>query len=103
MKSIGAHLLRHFLGFLGSGHDHLAEDGLLLFEFRDLLLEVVVFLFLVDHAQLQTPVQRLDQWPRRIHYLIVAIRDLIPHGLELLPEQLDHLVVLLQVLVGLPH
>jgi hypothetical protein len=33
------------------GHDHLAENALLLLEVSELLLEVAVLLFLVDHPQ----------------------------------------------------
>ena len=41
--------------FIG-GHDHLTQDGLLLLEVGQLLLEVVVLLLLVLHPQLQAPV-----------------------------------------------
>lgn len=102
MKSIGADLLVHLLCLLGGGYDHLAEDGFLLLELGDLVLEVGVFLFLVNHAQLQAPVQGLHQWSGGVQYFVIAIANLIPHGVQVLTEKLDQLVVLLEVLVGLP-
>lgn len=78
-----------FVSAFEGGHDHLAEDGLLLLEFGQLFLEVGVFLLLVDHAQLQRAVQGLDQGRGGFGYLLVDVFDLGAHGLQLLPEELD--------------
>ena len=84
-----------------AGNDHLAEHRFLLLEVGQLLLEVAILLLLGDHAQLQSSVQRLDKRSCGLRDLFVYILDFSPHGVQLLPKELDELVVLLQVLVGL--
>ena len=43
---------------LEGGYDHLAEDGFLLLKVSQLLLKVIILFLLVDHAQLQTTIER---------------------------------------------
>lgn len=93
--------MTELFGPLGGGHYHLVQDRLLLLQLGQLVLEVDVLLLLVDHAQFQGAVQRLDKRPSGVHDLVVVILDLGLHALQLLPEELDQLVVLLQILVGL--
>lgn len=64
--SVESDLVVECFCLLACGHDHLVEDGLLLLQVGDLLLEAGIFLFLVDHTQLQRPVERLHQGASRI-------------------------------------
>lgn len=97
------HLFVHlFCPLVGSDY-HLRQDRLLLLEVGQLFLEVAVLLLLTYHAQLQSSVQRLDEGSCRLNYLLVNILDLGLHRVQILPVQLDQLVVLLQILVGLPR
>lgn len=68
-----------------------------------MLLEIVILFLLVDHAQFETAVEGLDEWGRGGGDFFVDVVYFGLHGIELLPEQLDQLVVLLQVLVRLPR
>ena len=80
---------------LGGGYDHLVEDGLFLLQVCDLVLEVEVFLFLVEHSPLQLSIQGFHEWVGGILNFLVGIVDPILHGGELLPEKLNQLMVLL--------
>ena len=102
-RSIETNLIIEEFGTLRCGHDHLIEHRLLFLEFSELLLEVGILFLLVDHAQLERPVECLDEGASGISNLIVGVLDFVAHALELLPEQLNQLVVLLQVLVSFPH
>lgn len=64
-------------------------------------MEVAVFLLLRNHAHLQVAIERLDQRGGSLSYLLVDVLNFGPHGVQLLPEQLDQLVVFLQVSIGL--
>lgn len=66
-------------------------------------MEIVIFFLLVDHAQLETAVEGLNEWRRGRGDLLVDVVYFGLHRIQLLPEQLDQLVVLLQVLVRLPR
>lgn len=95
--------MAQFLGPLGSGYDHLIQDGLLFLELGQLLLEIGVFFLLVHHAQLQCAVQGLHQWPSRVHNLVIIILYFVLHGLKFLPEEFDKFVVLLEIFIGFTH
>lgn len=95
--------MAQFLGPLGSGDYHLVQYRFLFLQLRELILEVRIFFLLVHHPQLQVAVQRFHQRPRCVHDLIVIIFYLILHCFQLLPEQLDQLVILLEILVSLAH
>jgi hypothetical protein len=95
-------LLVESVGSLERSGDHLAQDGLLLLEFGELLLEVDVFLFLRDHAEFEGAVEGLDQRRGGLGNFLINIFDFGFHCVQLLPEEFDELVVLLQVLVRLP-
>ena len=64
-------------------------------------MKIIILLLLVDHAQLETAVQGLDKGGGGCGNFLVYVVDLVLHGVELLPEQLDQLVVLLKILVCL--
>ena len=84
------------------GCDHLAQNRLLFLEVGQLLLEVVIFLLLVDHPQLQAAVEGLHKRGRGFYYLLVYVLDFGLHRVEFLPVQLDEFVVLLEIFVGFP-
>lgn len=67
-----------------------------------MLLEIVILFLLVDHAQLEAAVEGLDEWGRGGGDLFVDVVYFGLHRIQLLPEQLDQLMVLLQVFVRLP-
>ena len=56
-------------------HNHLAQHRLLLLQLSQLLLEVVILLLLVYHAQLQRTVERLHQGVGRLEDLLVNVFD----------------------------
>ena len=82
-------------------NNHLREYRFLFLEISELLLKIIILLFLINHAQLKRTVQRLHQRCRSRSNLLIYVIDLRPHAVQLLPEQLDQLVVLLQVLIRL--
>ena len=102
-ESIVSDFLVEYLAAFEGGRDHLAQDGLLLLEVRQLLLEVIILLLLVYHPQLQPVVQGLHQRGRRLHDLLADVLDLGLHRGQVLSVEFDQLVVLLQVLVRLPR
>lgn len=101
MRSIVSYFFIESVCPLEGGDNHLAEHRFLLLEISELFLEVVILLFLGYHAQLQSSVQRLHKRRCGLRDLLVYILDFGPHGVQLLTEELDQLVVLLQVLVCL--
>lgn len=64
-------------------------------------MKIIILLFLIDHAELERTVERLHERCRSRGNFLIYVIDLSPHGVELLPEQLDQIVVLLQVLIRL--
>ena len=77
--------LRPFVG----RYDHLVEDRLFFLEIGDLVLEVQVFLFLVQHSPFHFSVQGFHQRIGSVLNLLVGIIDFVLHGSELLPEKLN--------------
>lgn len=73
MTSVLSNLLIQFFWSFEGGVDHLAEDRFLFFEICQLVLEVVVLLFLVQHTHLQLSVQSLNQWHGGIGDLVVGV------------------------------
>jgi hypothetical protein len=53
--------------------NHLAEDRFLFFNFGELILETIVFLFLVQHTHFQLPVQSFNQRNCRICYFVIDV------------------------------
>lgn len=102
-ESIVADFLIEQVGPLERSHDHLTEHRLLLLEVSELLLEVVILLLLVYHAQLETAVEGLNERSGGCGDLLIYVVYFGLHGVQLLPEELDQLVILLKVLICLPR
>jgi hypothetical protein len=64
-------------------------------------LEVAVFFLLRNHAHLEVTIEGLDQRGGSLGDLFINVLNFSLHGVQLLPEKLDQLVVLLQVTIGL--
>ena len=98
--SIVSHYFMEAVCAFEGGYDHLAENRFLFLEFCQLLLEVIIFLFLVYHSQLQRTVQRLNQRVSSLQDLLVYVLYFSLHGVQLLPKQFDQFMVFLEIFVG---
>ena len=98
--SIVSYFFVEGLGAFEGSHNHLTEDRLLLLKFCELFLEVIIFLFLVDHSQLQWTVQRLDEGSCSLEDLLIYVLYFGSHRVQLLPEQFNEFVVFLQIFIG---
>lgn len=100
-RSIMSNILIELIWSLERCDNHLREYRFLFLEISELLLKIIILLFLIDHAELERTVERLHERCRSRGNFLIYVIDLSPHGVELLPEQLDQIVVLLQVLIRL--
>lgn len=82
-------------------HNHLTYYRFLLLQLGELLLEVAVLLLLVDHSQLERPVERFYQGRRGLDDLLIDVLYFGLHGVDFLPEELYKSMVLLEIFICL--